>query len=198
MKSRYQKGSVTVEAVLVFPIIFLGIIAIMYISIINFQNISTSTTAMQSSNRIAIAWQHIGGSSPSMLKEVDEAKDMLRSETFKNHDPYRFIIDGKKIQREKNGTEYALKLARKVPEIHTSDTDNKDMIVKKTDAFLMQYIEVTTNKSYINPLGKTFEKLGIQDKNKNIITARVVLTSPTELIRNIDFINEILQRNKEQ
>lgn len=197
VKNRIKQGSATVEAVLLIPLIFLGIVGIIYLSIIHYQNISTVGAAMQSANRISIAWPYIGSASPSILKEVDSAEKMLSRSDFIIHDPYRFIIDSKKSKREENSKNYAYRLANKVPKFYTTEQDNSEITVKKTGFLLSQYVEVSTNKSYINPLGKAMEKIGISEKETNIVTAKAKLTSPTEFIRNVEFIRKLVQLNKD-
>lgn len=62
-----NKGMFTVELTLIFPIIFLAILAVIYMSIIHYQNITTAAVAMQSANRVAAYWQYIGDGSTEML-----------------------------------------------------------------------------------------------------------------------------------
>lgn len=193
MYKNSQRGSTTVEAALILPVIFLGIIAILYISIIHYQNIATSAAVMRSANRISVNWQHIDEESPTVLNETNEAELMLSKENFAVHDPYRFIIDGKKGKREENGRKYALRLAGEVPKFYTNQSDNKEMQVNKTGNFFIHYIEVSTNKSYTNPLGGALESFGVGAGSKDDIKAKTVLTSSTEFIRNIGFINELVK-----
>jgi len=189
-----NKGLFTVELTLIFPVIFLAILAVLYMSIIHYQNIITSAVAMQSANRIAAYWQYIGDESTEMLdgSRSGSAQQLLIESDFKHRDPYRSIIDGNRGNRTRAGQVYANSLIKALPSYY-SDGSDAQIQVKKAGCFLMPYIEVTTERQYLNPLGRSFEQFGIGSREQRTVRATAPLTSNAEFVRNIDFMKEMIE-----
>lgn len=196
---KHNKGVFTVELTLIFPVIFLAILAVLYMSIIHYQNMITSAVAMQSANRIAAYWQYIGDESTEMLDGTrsGSAAQLLIESDFKHRDPYRNIIDGNKGNRTRAGQVYANSLIGGLPSFY-SDGSDAQIQVKKAGCFLMPYIEVTTERQFINPLGRSFEQFGIGDREQRKVRATAPLTSNAEFVRNIDFMQEVIEDMREK
>jgi len=215
MKTKKKnKGVFTVELTLIFPVIFLSILAVMYMSIIHYQNIATAAVAMQSANRIAAYWQYIGDGSTDMLNGTrgESAAQLLIESDFKHRDPYRNIIDGNRGNRERAAQDYANSLIRALPSFYS---DGRDAELKvevqssphrdgkggalqavKGASFLFPYIEVSAERKYINPLGRAFAQFGVGERESRTIRATAPLTTNAEFIRNIDFIQEMVDKYK--
>lgn len=121
---------------------------------------------------------------------------LLIEEDFKNRDPYRNIIDGNKGKREYAAQEYSNSLIGAIPTFY-SDGKNAKLQVHKKGNFLMPYIEVSAERKYINPLGRSFEQFGIGTIESRTIRATAPLTSNAEFVRNIDFIQEVIEDLKQ-
>ena len=194
---RSEKGIFTVELAIIFPVIFLSILVIIFMSIVHYQNIATSAAVMQSANRISAYWQYIGDGSMEMLNGTrgESAATLLIQDDFKHRDPYRAIIDTKKGGRIQAGQEYANSLIYGLPSFYSSSRD-AHIEVKKGGNFIIPYVEVSAERTYTNPLGRLFEPYGVGAREKNTVRAKAPLTANVEFIRNIDFVGEMIEKNK--
>ena len=186
-----NKGSFTVEAALVLPIVFLTFFAIIIVSIVHYQNVVTSAAVMQSATEIASAWEYLGDGA-SVLTNNSTPSGQLS-----DNDPYRFIFDSKNAARSSNARDYVYGLATGIPINDYSDTlDIGAISVNKTGNILFSYIEVSVKKSYTNPFGNLLSSLGVGAQFDSTRTASAILTNPTEFIRNIDFLVEVVEKYK--
>lgn len=196
MKQRQQsKGMFTVELTLIFPVIFLSILAVMYMSVIHYQNITTSAMAMQSANRIAAYWQFIEDDRPSILYAT-RAKDMLVSDDFEDCDPYRYLIgtESSNAVRNRNSNLYIQNQMGRLTKYY--EDGQATIAVEKKGGFLNPYIEVSVTRQYANPLGNLLESFGIGSREQRTVRATAPLMNQTELIRNVEFIEEQIEKLK--
>lgn len=197
-QKKRNKGVFTVELTLIFPVIFLAILSVMYLSIIHYQNITTSAMAMQSANRIAAYWQFIEDERPSILYATN-ARDMLVSDDFENCDPYRYILGtgSSNETRKRNSNVYIQNQMGKLTKYY--EAGEAAIVVKKVEkkGFLLNpYIEVSVTRQYVNPLGNLLEAFGVGSREERTVRATAPLMNQTELIRNIEFIEEQIEKLK--
>ena len=192
---RKSKGVFTVELAIIFPVIFLSILAVMYLSIIHYQNITTSAMAMQSANRIAAYWQFIEDDRPSILY-ANNARDMLVSADFENCDPYRYILGTRRSNemRRQNSMRYINNQMDRLTNYY--EVGQADIVVEKKGNFLNPYVEVSVTRQYLNPLGNLMESVGVGSRENRTVRATAPLMNQTELIRNIEFIEEQIEKLK--
>ncbi len=193
-KSQNINGSFTIELAIIFPLIFLSILAVIYMSIIHYQNITTSAMAMQSANRIAAYWQFIEDDRPSILY-ASNARAMLVSDDFENCDPYRYIVTGPSNKvRIRNSRLYMNQQMGMLTKYY--ETGQPSIVINKQGFLLNPYVEVLVTRQYLNPLGNLFEVFGIGSREQRTVRATAPLMNQTELIRNIEFIEEQIEKLK--
>ena len=83
------RGSVTVEAVFVIPIMIFSIFAIIYLSVLLYQNTVTMAEATRSANRIASYWSYIDGYNPPALTDGASASELINKDSYTRRSPYR-------------------------------------------------------------------------------------------------------------
>ena len=189
MKRNMLRGSMTVELVIIFPVIFLVILGGLSICITQYQNMVTASAAMQAAARGAAYWDKISDSGAwdfQVSGGTDGGK--LVGMDFTDHDPYRYLLDTKKGSRIKNTEAYAKWLIGQNPDIGFGEEETSEPKADKTGGFLQKYVTVTVTKQYTNPLGPMLERLGINIGGDRTITASAPLNTPTDFIRNISFI----------
>ena len=200
MRNKRERGSVTVEMTIVFPIIFLTIVGMIYMSIVKYQNIVTATAAMQTAARAAANWNTIGGNPDNgdagwYTREYDGIKVLIPRPNYSEHDPYGSILDLRSANREKNTADYMSWIMSGNPEIF-DDAEITGTPTADKSGLLQKYITVSIKKTYINPLGNLLESVGIASRESRTITAKAPLNTPTEFIRNVSYIMELVRESK--
>ena len=200
MRNKRERGSVTVEMTIVFPIVFLTIVGMIYMSIVKYQNIVTATAAMQTAARAAANWNTIGGNPDNgdagwYTREYDGIKVLIPRPNYSEHDPYGSILDLRSANHEKNTADYMSWIMSGNPEIF-DDAEITGTPTADKSGLLQKYITVSIKKTYINPLGNLLESVGIASGESRTITAKAPLNTPTEFIRNVSYIMELVRESK--
>lgn len=189
------KGSVTVEMAILFPAIFLIILGMLNLGIRQYQNAIAATAVMQAAARGAAYWDRLGGDGAwdFQAEGVDSPEGKMLNMDFTEHDPYRYILDFKSEKKLNNIKAYAEWLFAKNPEIQNSTTEN--LTVAK-EGFIFKYVSVSVTKSYTDPMEKALEKYGFSNSYRRVITAKAPLNTPTDFIRNVSFIWDLIEEAK--
>ena len=188
------RGSVTVEAVFVIPIMIFSIFAIIYLSVLLYQNTVTMAEATRSANRIASYWSYIDGYNPPALTDGTSASELINKDSYTRRSPYRFIVEtlatlgGLRMQ---NGRQYAETQVEGIPFEAYTDGSGAHTQVEARYGFLSSYIEVSFEKHYINPLGTLLARIGVGEKQDYSAKATALITNPTEFIRNVDILWDV-------
>jgi hypothetical protein len=179
VEGRKNRGSTTVEAAIIIPVIILCIAAVAYMGLLLQQKAVIQSAAESAAEAGALAWSS-GTDVPAAGKPA--------ADDIRNPELYRRIFDSKRENRLCDIEEYALELAARNELIKPVDitvtAELKDYVVYKK-------LVVRIGKKYRNPLGGLFELLG---KSETIgISAMAVSTvnEPAELIRTTDFILDV-------
>ncbi len=197
-----EKGMFTVEAVFVIPIMLLIIFAVIYLSVVHYQNVVAVAEATRSANRVASYWSYIGGDNPAALQTGENApggKDLITKKMYTDRSPYRFIIETGSAYisdfpglgaRRRNGQAYADARMSSLKFNAYSDGEQRADLCTEV-GFLSSYVTVSVKKHYLNPLGSLLQTLGVGDASDYESKAEALITSPSEFIRNIDLIFEV-------
>ena len=199
-KCKYIKGSSTVEAALIFPIIFIAIILIFYFGILMFQNISSIAASMDAANYIASNWEYIDDSNG---EEVKSAKDIIKYEHYEKKNIVgiyadlflgMFNVDNNEDNPKKQiADEIAQNKIGVIPSYFV-DSKSLPLKVEKNSNLLISTIDVYINKKYFNPLYKmiNFDGFTLSKEYEYDAKASSVMTNPAEFIRNVNFIKYII------
>lgn len=192
MKKRF-KGAVTVEMAIIFPAIFLIILGMLNLCIRHYQNFAAATAVMQAAARGAAYWDRIGGDGAwdFQAKGTSNSTGKMVNMDFKEHDPYRYLLDFKTDKKVANIKAYAEWLLSKNPEIQGSTTSN--LRVTK-EGLIFKNVSVSVTKQYIDPLHGILIKYGFDNTERYDITAKAPLNTPVEFVRDISFIYDLTKR----
>lgn len=193
MWKKKAEGSMTVEMAILFPVIFLTILGILYLCIMHYQNVVSATAAMQAASRGAAYWDKLGGEGAWDFQTATNGTDggLLVAPNYKEHDPYRYIIDTKTENKCNNIQAYAQWLQTKNPKVYEQETDGTPK-VEKTGPLWQKYVSVTIEKHHFNPIQTSMEQIGLVVPTNTTVTASAPLNTPTEFIRNIAFIYDAI------
>lgn len=186
-----QRGTVTLEAAIVFPAVFITIIAILWLSIVYTQNMMGYAAAMRAAHRAASNWQIAADS--RVFDPGVSGKDLISKESFAEHDPYRDLFDGvngTNAKRLENAQNYADKLFGYIPNMVEESEHSPS--VKKTGMIFKKVVEVTAEKEYINPASGLFHSYGYETDMNTTIVVRSPINTPGEFVRNASLIYDLL------
>ena len=173
-----EKGSITVEASIIIPLVILSIAAAIYIGMLLYQKALLQSAAGAAAEAGAAVWA-------AGTDALDSYRPDRGMEGFRL---YRRIYDRSAEDRLRKIEEYALSLASR-DELVKSEGSEAQAVLR--DHIICRKLEVTITKYYRIPLGRFMKIFGGSDKV--MITAKAVSTvsEPAELIRTTDFIIDL-------
>ncbi len=166
-----KKGSFTVEAAIVFSVVFLLVAAIVYIFIIMYQYAFLQSAANEASN--------VGGYYYSD-KYGTECNSELSS------DLYWRLFDTKALHKIAQLNKYISKSLEK--SIVDLDIYSDNSLSYK---FLLKQLNISIETQYTLPIGNMFEKLGLPSTLKMRAEANSNIHDNAEFVRNLDIITDI-------
>lgn len=179
VEGRHNKGSITVEASIIVPIVILSISAVIYMGLLLYQRALLQSAAEMAAEAGAAAWA-------SGVSQIDTGKP--RTDSFEKIKLYRRLSDGDREARLECVKSYALSMASRNELLHPTESAAEAVI---KDYAVCRKLEVKIAKYYSMPLGNFLRLFG----GNGIIEMRVKATSsvdePAELIRTTDFILDI-------
>lgn len=186
-----KKGSTTIEAALIFPIIFLSIIALIFVCIFLYEQAYMKSLADRAAERGAAIWKN---------PQSDMTISLVKLEHFKDNDPYWRIYDTNKSKKEEKIEQY---LKKSLSQYSILQSRDKDAPMNTTDiefsANLKNYIVykklvVTVKKKFKLPIGNILNVFGIDNTITIYAESETVINEPAEFIRNADFAIDMGKR----
>jgi flagellar basal body-associated protein FliL len=174
-----KRGSVTVEAAIIVPIVILAILAVVYIGLLLCQKASVQSAAEMSAEAGAAAWV-------SGVGEI--GTNMIAPDDFEKIKLYRRIFDSDSKTRLESIEAYAIYLSSQNELIRPKDTE-ADAVIK--NHVLSRRIEVTVRKHYSIPLGNLLKIFGASGELTITSVASASIDDPAEFIKNTDYILDV-------
>jgi hypothetical protein len=171
-----RKGSITVEAAIVIPIVILSIIAIIYIVFIIYQKAIMQVAVDDAASRGATAWDK----SFNSLETIKVEKESLGDRGL-----YWRIYDSEKTSRQQVVTEY---LDRRYGRYVILRESGRQSNVELKDYIVYKKLIVTMESSYRLPIDGLLDMFGIGNHYTIKVRSEAVVNEPVEFIRNTDFI----------
>ncbi|HHW48862.1 MAG TPA: hypothetical protein GXX14_09630 [Clostridiaceae bacterium] len=171
-----QKGSITVEAAIVIPVVILSIVVVIYIVLIMYQKAYMQAVADDAASRGAAAWDK----SASSLETIRVEKENLGDRGL-----YWRIYDPEKTSRQKAVEEY---LDRKYGRYGILRESSRWSMAELKDYIIYKKLVVTMENSYRLPIGGLLSMFGIDGYFTIKAKSEAVVNEPVEFIRNIDFL----------
>lgn len=174
-----ERGSITVEASIVTPIVILSIIAVILIGLILYQRAvlqSVADTAVQAG---AASWENLSVDIATGKTFLDELTENGLYWRLFEVDKEEKAAKLKKYVEALLGNKNILK-----PESSTASVNISDCIIYKR-------LELSIVNTYRIPGGVIMRIFGSDEKLRLKVTSFAVIDDPAELIRNIDFVLDI-------
>ena len=205
------RGVITVEVALLMPIILATLFLLYSLAIIQYNNIVARSEAIRVANRVALNWNLIGGKKNNILTESlkptvyegqtstvvgKTGKNAISSETYEDHNPYRFFIElfTTPSQKEENINRYLEKQMETIPTANSGITFTSQNSVQSDSGIHLfnRYVSITEN-NYSSPIFELLHNMGFPQKSQYSITAKAKLTEPADFVRNVSFLQELLR-----
>jgi len=186
-----KKGSTTVEAALIFPVIFLSIITLIYVSIFLYEKAYVKSLADRAAERGAAIWKN---------PESDMYISLVKLEHFKDNDPYWKLYDSKEKLKKKKIESYIGNSLNKYSILQSRDKDapmnttDIEYNVEVKNYIVYKKLSVTVKKNFKLPIGNMLSIFGIE--NTVVIQAKseALINDPADFIRNTDFAIDMGKR----
>jgi len=171
-----RRGSITVEAAIVIPVVILSIVAIIYIVLIMYQKAFMQAVVDDAASKGATAWDR----SFNSLETIKVEKENLGSRGL-----YWRIYDSEKASRQHVVEEYMNRKYERYGILREIDRQSR---VELEDFLIYKKLTVSLESSFRIPVGGLLDMFGIDSQYTIKVRSEAVVNEPVEFIRNTDFI----------
>lgn len=184
-----QEGSATIEATMVFTVIFFSLILIIFMGIILYQEVHMQSLAIQASERGAIVYASRTSDFGTGLKSLAD---------FEDRDPYRYIpfFDSGKTSKYKKLINHYVETAVVKNNVVSGTSKNGGTYVTVNDYIIIKKIKVNIKKDYKLPTDGIANMFGSDGLFHIDTTAVSTVTDPVEFMRNTDLCMDVLSKTK--
>ena len=176
-KMNNERGSFTVEAALVFSTVFFCLLALIYMSLLLYQQVRLQSVASMAAQRGALVWSN-------------PARDMyitrLTQQNLAGGDLYWRIIDTRQDEKKNKISAFIKTQAGSRNALNSVNGEIQPPSLE--DYIIYKKLEVTVSKSYKIPVGNLLKAFGLSDEFRLTATDSAVINEPAEFIRNTDFL----------
>lgn len=174
-----RKGSIVVETALIFPIIFLTVVALIYMCLFLYEKFYLQFLADLVAERGATTW----GNFKKDISLGYVSKDDLNAGGL-----YWRLFDLNRDKKEENLRDYLNRKLNPLKVLNPHYISNVEVV----DCISYKKLIVTVQADYRLPLGKILQKFGLSNGYYTISArAESVINEPAEFIRNTDFIVDL-------
>jgi hypothetical protein len=182
---RSNKGSMTIEAAIVFQVVFLTVIALLFFGLMLYQQSCIQTIAERSVQRGAEVWNCPGKDMIMAQITKDRMKDVSLYWRIFGMDSARSAKESKIESYAEYYSWNSSVLGRPI-NIETHVQMTEDYVVYKK-------IRVTVDAYYKNPAGSLLRAFGFDDRIQLSAHADAVINEPVEFIRSTDFASDVVK-----
>ncbi|WP_010243525.1 TadE/TadG family type IV pilus assembly protein [Acetivibrio cellulolyticus] len=188
---RTNKGSMTVEASLIFPLIFLIIIGLIYITIFLYEQAYVKSLADRAAERGAAIWKN---------PKSDMYIGLVKLEDFEENDPYWRLDDDNKGPKEDKIETYIENSLKKYSILYNRDAkgymNGADITVRAEVKNYVVYkkLSVIVKKKFDLPIGNALSIFGIDNTVEISAKSEALINEPAEFIRSTDFAIDVGKR----
>ncbi len=174
-----EKGSITVEASIVVPIVVLSIICIILVGVILYQRSILQSVADKAVQAGAASWKSLSADSATGKPEMDELADSGL---------YWRLLEEDREEKTARLEKYAEALLEK-RNILKPESSSVAAVIRNYAVY--KRLELSIENSYILPGGTVMRLFGSDGKFKLKVTSFAVVDDPAELMRNTDLLVDI-------
>jgi len=174
-----SKGSITIEASIVVPVVFLSIIAVLYMGVLLYHKTFVGSIAASAAERAASLWDKHYDDFESGSADMGETT---------SDDLYRRFFDDNSDDKKCSIKKYIF-----------SELDRYGFLsetARKADISLINYvvyrkIRIKVSCSYKNPVAGFLKIFGMKDTFTVVSGSEAILNDTPEFIRNTDFLCDV-------
>ena len=175
-----KNGKIVVEIAIIFPLVFLAVIAVLYICMILFERAYMQSLADLAVQRGSIIW-------------IDQDKDImigsLDKEDMKKGGLYWQLIDFQNSEKEQKVKDYIL--GRLAQHKLLMPAEKPEISVASQSLFAQSKLDVSIERKFKIPPGRLLKMLGMTPYYTISVKAEAVIDKPSEFIRNTDLVLDI-------
>ena len=189
-----ERGSVEVEAIIILPIAILSVVLLLYLSLFMFQRANLQagleTTLIYYKNTITDSFVTKNGK----VEYIETEESLMASgNSYKASaplNPYRGMFgDSYGLKKKTDFETYFKSVAGKM-----LFEDNLILTIDHSNYVVLKQIEVTATQVIETPID--FSILGVDNKFEITATAKVNVIDHEDLVRNVDYAIDILEKTK--
>lgn len=180
-----ERGSITVEASIIIPLVVLSIAAAFYIGMLLYQKALLQSAAEEAAEAGAAVL--VSGTAELGSYRSDRESDGFRL--------YRRLYDSDREAGLRKIEEYAVSLASRNELIKHADITAEATV---RDHIVYRKLEVSLCKYCSIPMGKFMRIFGGSERVRISAKAAATVSEPAELIRNVDFIIDLEKKLEEK
>ncbi len=175
-KKEGSRGSVTVEAAVIVPIVIIGVIVMLYILMLIFQSCVLQITA-----------NHIAERAAGMYNKgaAELITGSISPKSISNLGIYRRWSS--ELPQKNRLKEEAESLLQKNSVLKSNSIDIE---IQEKGTPIARSVNVQLRASYVNPLGELLKIWGLHSKINLTADAKATVKDPAEFIRNTDYVIE--------
>lgn len=172
-----NRGSFTVEAIIIVPLVFYILLMLIFLSLILYQQVFVNAVAQKASENGAATWKMV---SKDLFYQQIQIKD------FEESNLYWRIVDFDKKQKFEKVKEYIIYNLDNYS-LYKTKKENCTIDISLDDYVIYKKLNVKVTHKYKLPIGTLLSKLGLTGNITLTSYSQSVINEPAEFIRNIDF-----------
>ena len=175
-----KDGKIIVETAIIFPLVFLAVIAVLYICMILFERAYMQSLADLAVQRGAILWKN---------QEKDIMLGSIDKEDLKRGGLYWQLIDFQNKEKKQKVEDFILQ--RMVQHKLIMPAERPTIFIDSQSFIAQNKLNVKIERKFKIPPGRLLKIFGITPFYTISVKAEAVIDQPSEFIRNTDLILDI-------
>ncbi|MGE5473680.1 MAG: TadE/TadG family type IV pilus assembly protein [Ignavibacteriales bacterium] len=175
-----NEGKLVVETAIIFPLVFLTVIAVLYICMILFEKAYLQSLADLAAQRGSVMWRN---------QKKDIMLGSVNKDDLKKGGLYWQLIDLNNKEKEQKIRNYIL--ARLGRHKLLMPAEKPNISVKGRSLIAQNKLEINIERKYKIPPGRVLKILGMTPYYTICVKSEAVIDQPTEFIRNTDLVFDI-------
>lgn len=171
-----NRGSMTIEASILFSLIFFCIIALIYAGLLLYQQAYLQSLVDRTAQMGALSWN-----SPKRDMYIGR----ITESDLNNKDLYWRIVDSSKGDKEKKIINF---ISSHIGTFGLLRAKSQDMTARVDNCAIYNKLNVKATQTYYLPVGKLLRIFGLDETFAISAEGEAIIQEPAEFVRNTDFI----------